>query len=94
MTGIAYEQRAPDETGTYNVLSAIDGECVVPAGWRVTKISALSESPAGTIECAALNEGDPIPVPSTGLTLTPEGNLVAPTITFTDTTAYVVEILR
>ena len=76
-------------TGIWSYRSGVADTVVVPSGVRVLQISATADATAGSF---TINGGDTITIPPyRSMTLEPKGNLVAPTIIFTGTTAYFVE---
>lgn len=81
--------KMPDESGTWGYHAGISGTVVCAAGERVIGIAAM----ATTAATVSINGGDSIPVLNAGLSLAPKANLVAPTIVFSGTTAYVVEVV-
>lgn len=82
--------RTPDLAGTWSYYGGTNDAGLVVTG-RVMAISAYATASGATI---SINGGDAIPVPvHGGLTLSPRGNLVSPTIAFTGTAAYFVEVV-
>lgn len=85
----------PDEEGTWSYVAGTSGTEIIPAGGRVIGIAAAATSAGATV---TINGGTPIPIPwLTGVVsaadLSPRANLVAPTIVFSGTASYMVEIL-
>lgn len=77
-------------TGTWGYRSGTSGTPSIPAGAKVLNISAIS--PSGAASSFTINGGNTITVPaSQNFTLSPRGNLVAPTIVFSGTDSYLVE---
>lgn len=73
--------------GEWDYRAGVDGPRSVEG--RVLQITAVSVSGTGQVQ---INGGDAIPVPEkVGITITPEGNLIAPDIVFTGTASYFVE---
>lgn len=76
--------------GTWAYYAGVSGTVVVAAGRRVIGIAAHATT-AGSM---TINGGDSIPIPAgTSIAFTPQGNLVAPTLVFTGTDSYAVEVL-
>lgn len=76
------------ETGNWNYLSGTAGTGINPSG-RVLTISVVATAPSATL---VINGGSAIPIlPRFPFTITPKGNLVGPTLDFTNTDAYFVE---
>jgi hypothetical protein len=76
--------------GAWSYHSGVSGTLVVPAGQRVLGISAHATA-AGSM---VINGGSSIPIPAgASFNLEPNGNLVAPTVVFTGTDAYFVEVV-
>lgn len=76
--------------GTWAYYSGINGTVIVTAGQRVVGISAYSAL-GGTI---TINGGATITLPiGVAVSISPNGNLVAPTIIFTGTSTYFVEVV-
>jgi hypothetical protein len=77
-------------TGAWAYAAGTSGTVTLPAGSKVLQISATSLL-GGSF---TVNGGAAINIPANQqFTLEPRGNLVAPTLVFTSTTAYVVEYL-
>lgn len=75
-------------TGTWAYAAGTAGTVTLPAGSKVLQISATSLA-GGSF---TVNGGSAITIPANQqFTLEPRGNLVAPTLVFTSTTAFVVE---
>ena len=87
---------SPDEeTGTWGYAAGVDGSPTLPANSKVLQITAMTLEAAATL---TINGGDTITIPystanktGSSVTITPKGNLVQPTLTFTDTASYFVE---
>lgn len=86
----------PEFSGTWAYHAGISG--VVNVVGRVLQITAVALQAAGSI---TINGGDTIPLPygatdkvSTSITICPEGTLDSPTITFTNTDSYFIEVLQ
>lgn len=76
--------------GPWSYYSGINGTVVVGAGLRVVGISAYAAL-GGTI---TINGGATITLPiGVAIAISPNGNLVAPTIIFTGTSTYFVEVV-
>ncbi len=77
-------------SGTWGYLAGTTGVAIVPTGGRVLQVSAAAgDSTAATF---TINGGATVTVPPyRDFTFEPKGNLVAPTLEFTNTTSYVVE---
>jgi hypothetical protein len=85
----------PDLTGTWGYAGGTSGTVALSGNKRVLQITAISLTAAGTIQ---INGGDAVPVPvvsSTGsaLCIEPVGQLIDPTIIFTNTDSYFIEHL-
>lgn len=83
------------EAGDWGYASGTSGTVDIPAGCRVLQITAIALGSAGSL---TINGGSSIVLPydgtdhvSSSITITPKGNLVAPTIVFTSTDGYFVE---
>jgi len=75
-------------TGTWSYYSGVSGTVNVTTSQRVTGISAHSTA-GGTM---TINGGSTITIPANcAISISPNGNLVAPTIVFTTTDAYFIE---
>lgn len=78
------------ETGTWSYYGGSVGTVAVSAGQRVIGIAAHATT-AGSM---SINGGASVPIPAnSSLDWEPHGNLVAPSITFTGTDSYVVEVV-
>jgi len=78
------------ETGTWAYYAGSSGTVTVSAGQRVIGIAAHATT-AGSM---SINSGNSVPIPANvGLEWQPMGNLTAPTIVFTGTDLYVVEVV-
>jgi hypothetical protein len=87
---VAPSQADTNVTGAWAYAAGTSGTVTLPAGSKVLQISATSLL-GGSF---TVNGGAAITIPANQqFTLEPRGNLVAPTIVFTTTTAYVVEYL-
>lgn len=76
--------------GTWAYHAGALGTVVIPAGQRVLGLTAHSVG-GGTM---VINGGDSITIPAnTSFLVQPLGNLVAPTIVFTSTDAYFIEVV-
>lgn len=76
--------------GDWAYAAGVSGTVALSGGKRVTRITAYA--PAGTAASVSVAGGPSIPVVAGGtLTLSPNGNLTDPSITFTGTASYVVE---
>lgn len=76
--------------GTWAYYSGINGTLVVPAGQRILGICAYAAL-GGTI---TINGGPTITLPiGVAVSISPNGNLVAPTVVFTGTSTYFVEVV-
>jgi hypothetical protein len=91
ITGYATETtlgNLPDETGTWGYYAGASGTVNVTG--RVLGIAAHATT-TGTV---TINAGSAIPIPAnTGLSLAPRAQLTNPSITFTGTDSYIVEVL-
>jgi hypothetical protein len=76
--------------GTWAYYAGVSGTVNVAAGQRVIGIAAHSTL-GGSM---TINGGASIPIPANvGISFSPQGNLVAPTIVFTSTDSYAVEVV-
>jgi hypothetical protein len=76
--------------GTWGYYAGASGTVNVSAGQRVIGIAAHSTL-GGSM---AINGGASVPIPAaSGIAIEPFGNLVAPTMVFTSTDAYFVEVV-
>lgn len=83
--------KLPDESGVWDYYGGSSGTVIVGAGERVLGIAAIATAAGATV---AINGGDAIPVPTDiGVELAPRANLTAPTIVFSGTASYLVEVL-
>ncbi len=81
----------PNEAGTWDYRAGASGSPRSFAG-RVIGIAAHAPTSAGG--SVTINGGDAIPVPAgAGIELAPRGNVVSPTIVFTGTDSYMVELV-
>lgn len=79
------------DTGAWSYVAGINGTVVAGAGKRVVGISATASASGAYI---TINGGDQILVMvSTALNMAPRGQLVAPTIVFSGTSTYLVEMV-
>jgi hypothetical protein len=79
------------QTGTWSYLAGANGTVVVSAGLNVLGITAHSTASGSTL---TINGGQSFPIPTgTAINIQPLGNLVAPTLVFTGTDAYFVELV-
>lgn len=79
-----------NQSGAWNYLAGTDGSATVPANNKVLQISASASTALAA--SFSVNGGPSIPIPlGQAITLEPRGNLVSPTIVFTNTASYVVE---
>lgn len=79
----------PDEVGTWSYKAGASGTPTLTG--RVLAISAVATAAGATV---TINAGDSIPVPENGsITLTPRGQLTNPTVVFTGTSSYYVELV-
>lgn len=83
------------EYGTWGYSSGISGTLVLTGGKKILQISAIAEELSATVK---INGGDDILLPygtsdkvSSTITIEPKGNLVNPTIVFTNTKSYFCE---
>lgn len=88
VSSVPSSQADTNVTGTWGYAAGTAGTVTLPAGSKVLQISATSLL-GGSF---TVNGGAAITIPANQqFTLEPRGNLVAPTLVFTSTTAYVVE---
>jgi type 1 fimbria pilin len=80
------------EFGSWGYLAGVDGTVAVPSDTRVLGISATAGASGGSI---VIDDGDAIPVPANStIEIQPKANLVAPSIVFDTTEAYIVEYVQ
>jgi hypothetical protein len=90
ISGAVTETNVDKSFGTWAYYADTSGTVVVSAGQRVLGITAHS-TVGGTM---TINGGATIQIPATvGFSVQPLGNLVAPTLVFTNTDAYFVEVV-
>lgn len=90
ITGTVVENNVDKSFGTWSYNGGTSGTVTVEAGKRVLSISCHSTN-GGTLQ---INGGDIIPVPANvGFAINPLGNLVAPTIIYTGTDSYFIEMV-
>lgn len=76
--------------GAWAYLAGTEGTATVPAAKKVLQISASASTALAA--SFSVNGGPSIPIPlGQAVTLEPRGNLIAPSIVFTNTASYVVE---
>lgn len=76
--------------GTWAYYAGASGTAAVSAGQRVIGIAAHSTA-GGSM---AINGGASVPIPANcGIAIAPFGNLIAPTLVFTGTDSYFVEVV-
>lgn len=81
--------KLPDLSGTWGYDSGTSGSVTIGAGKRVLQITAVAGALGATM---TINGGSTATIPAlTSITLEPRGNLTAPALVFTGTTAYFVE---
>lgn len=84
------ESNVDKSFGTWSYYGGTAGTVVVTAGQRVLSVSCHSTT-GGTLQ---INGGQVIPVPANvGFAINPLGNLIAPTITYTGTDSYFIEVV-
>lgn len=77
-----------NQTGVWGYRAGVSGTPSIPAGAKVLQVTAASVA-GGSL---TINGGDTVPLPPNGsISIEPRGNLVAPTLVFTATSAYFVE---
>lgn len=91
----ALRVKIPDEEGTWSYFAGSSGTVNVPANGRVIGIAASTAQSGAAV---AIDGGSaiPIPVPGSGVgavDIAPRGNLIAPSIVFTNTDSYLVEVV-
>lgn len=80
----------PDLSGTWSYYAGISGMVNVGAGERVLGIAARSAT-GGSL---SIDGGPPVPIPAeAGISISPQGKLVGPSIVFSGTDSYFVEVL-
>lgn len=81
--------KIPDQSGTWAYDAGVSGSVSIGAGKRVLQISATAGVSGATM---TINGGATITIPAlASLTIEPKGNLTAPSLVFTNTSAYFVE---
>lgn len=81
----------PQVVGTYDYAAGTDGTPTIPARARILSITASGPTLAGSAT-VTIDGGDSITLPAdTTWVANPEGNLVGPTVVFTDTRSYFVD---
>ena len=86
---LTVESTDANTTGAWAYRSGVSGTVAVPAGRRVLQITATAGAADATL---TINGGSNITIPAyRALTIEPRGNLVAPSVVFTGTTAYFIE---
>lgn len=85
----------PDEEGVWDYVAGVSGTEIIPAGGRILGIAVSVTASGATV---TINGGDAIPIPwitgtVQGVEIAPRANLVAPTIDFFGTAAYLVEFI-
>lgn len=81
--------KLPDLSGAWDYNAGTSGTLSVAASRRVLQITAVAGALGATV---VINGGQTITLPAlTSIAIEPKGNLVAPSIVFTGTTAYFVE---
>jgi hypothetical protein len=89
-TLLTLETNVAKNYGTWFYYAGVVGTVVVAAGQRVVGISAFSVL-GGSL---AINGGADITLPpGVAINIEPKGNLIAPTIVFTETDTYIVEVV-
>lgn len=89
-TLLALETDVAKNYGTWAYYSGINGTVVVTAGQRVVGIAAYAAL-GGTI---TINGGATITIPiGVSINIEPKGNLTAPTIAFSGTSTYFIEVV-
>jgi hypothetical protein len=84
------ESNVDKSFGTWAYYGGTSGTVIVSAGQRALSMSCHSTS-GGTMQ---INGGQTIPVPANvGFAINPLGNIVAPTIVFSSTDSYFVEVV-
>lgn len=86
--------KTPDEEGTWDYYAGTSDAALVVVG-RVIGITAATTTAGATV---TINGGDPIPLPwitgvVTSVDIAPRANLVSPTISFSGTASFLVEVV-
>ena len=90
ISGAVTESNVDRNFGTWAYYGGVSGTINVAAGQRVLSISCHS-SAGGTLQ---INGGQIIPVPANvGFAINPLGNLVAPTVVYSGTDSYFIEVV-
>lgn len=82
----------PNEAGTWTYNAGVTGSYSASAGKRVLQITMVGGAGGGTL---TINGGDSIPIPQdVSLAISPRANLIAPSMVFSNTTAYFIELVQ
>ena len=82
----------PNEAGSWSYNAGAAGSYSASAGKRVLQITMVGGAGGGTL---TINGGDSIPIPQdVSLAISPRANLIAPSMIFTNTTAYFIELVQ
>ena len=85
-----FRKRFPEVLGTLDYCAGVNGTETLTTGKRVLGITAHATT-AGSM---TINGGDSIAIPAnSGVSFTPQGNLVDPTVIFTGTDSYIIEFV-
>jgi hypothetical protein len=83
------DSKLPPVAGTYHYHAGVSGTFNVPAGERVTQLTATGGTGAASMTIAG---GDVITIPANmAMYMNPNGNITAPSCTFTSTVSWVIE---
>lgn len=84
------DQNTARIVGTWAYYSGLNGTVTIASGQRVLSISCH----ATNVATLTINGGSTVTIPpNCGFSSSPEGNLVAPVLVFTNTDAYFVEVV-
>lgn len=94
VTLLQLRDKIPDEEGTWSYYAGTSDAGLVVVG-RVIGITAATTAAGATV---TINGGDPIPLPwitgvVTSIDIAPRANLVSPTIAFSGTASFLVEVV-
>lgn len=76
--------------GVWGYKAGVSGEPTIPAGAKITQISASAST--NQVATFSINGGDDVPIPlGQAVTFEPKGALVSPTIVFVNTASFIIE---
>lgn len=90
-SGVSFVADKSLADGAWSYVGGVSGTVVISSGKRIVQISAIGAVGGASL---TINGGNTVPIPvNVALTITPQGNLVDPTIVFTNTQGYFVEMV-